>query len=109
MEEGKEIFMIKLVVPFITETQLPHGDVRTPHKVLIENSIKAILHIDYEHTRSSYGAGVVLNCDNEVFGGDDFRWVRDKFGAWIETDDVDNLCNALGIPKNEHGIIGVKD
>jgi hypothetical protein len=99
--------MIKLVIPFQTITQLPHGDARPPLNIETECAVKALLHISYEHTRSSYGLGVVLNCDDEIFDGAGFRSLRDNHGAWIETDDVASLCGALGVPANEVGIVAV--
>ncbi len=98
--------MVKLVVPFGSETVLSEGVEGAGSVVLAsENAIKAVLSISYEHPRSSYGAGVVLNCDNEVFDGAAFRWLRDHHGAWIETDDVTKVCHALGVPDGERGVI----
>ncbi len=94
--------MIKLIVPFESETVLSKG-----MKHASKNAIKAVLSISYEHPRSSYGAGVVLNCDNEVFDGAAFRWLRDHYGAWIEADDVTKVCHALGVPDDELGIISL--
>ncbi len=94
--------MIKLIVPFESEIVLSKG-----MKYSSKSAIKAVLSISYEHTRSSYGLGVVLNCDEEIFDGAAFRWLRDHYGAWIEADDVTKVCRALGVPVGELGIISL--
>jgi hypothetical protein len=94
--------VIKLIVPFESETVLSKG-----MEYASKNAIKAVLSISYEHPRSSYGAGVVLNCDNEVFDGVAFRWLRDRYGAWIEAEDVTKVCHALGVPNGEPGILSL--
>ncbi len=98
--------MVKLIVPFETGAVLSVGMEPASSAVLVsKNAIKAVLSISYEHPRSSYGAGVVLNCDNEVFDGAAFRWLRDHYGAWIETDDITKVCHALGVADGERGIL----
>jgi hypothetical protein len=100
--------VIKLIVPFESETVLSGGVEHANSNVLVsKNAIKAVLSISYEHPRSSYGAGVVLNCDNEIFDGVAFRWLRDHYGAWIEAEDVTKVCHALGVPDGELGIISL--
>jgi hypothetical protein len=100
--------VIKLIVPFESETVLSKGMEHTSSVVVAsKNAIKAVLSISYEHPRSSYGLGVVLNCDNEVFDGVAFRWLRDRYGAWIEAEDVTKVCHALGVPDGEPGILSL--
>jgi hypothetical protein len=73
-------------------------------RLKLPNGNESLLKIDYEHVRSSYGFGVVVDNAGTVFGGDQFRRVRELAGAWIETDDSRAVCAAMGIPANEPGI-----
>ncbi len=57
------------------------------------------------HPASHYGLGVLLDYKGEVFDGFMFRHLRDSIGAWLLTDDPGRVCGALGVPKNEKGVI----
>jgi hypothetical protein len=56
------------------------------------------------HPSSHYGIGVLLDSKGEVVDGFFFRFLRDRLGAWIESDDPGRLASALGVPPDEAGI-----
>jgi hypothetical protein len=52
-----------------------------------------------QHSASSYGDGVLLRGkSSDVLDGDQFRALREAFGAWIETDSKERVARALGVP-----------
>lgn len=53
------------------------------------------------HPASRYGLGVLLTANNEVVDGFFFRFLRERVGAWIKTDDPARVAGALGIEINE--------
>ena len=53
------------------------------------------------------GQGLLMP-DGDLFDAEKFRELRESAGATITTDSPDEVCNALGIPLNEAGIITVK-
>lgn len=53
------------------------------------------------HPASSYGLGVLLSPNNEVFDGFVFRFLREQVGAWIESDDIERVAGALGLEAKE--------
>ncbi len=57
------------------------------------------------HPRSRDGRPVLLDGDGELITDEAFRRLRVKLGAWIETDDLDSVREALGVPQDEPGII----
>jgi len=57
-----------------------------------------------DHSSSSYGHGVMLDEDGHVLDGQTFRNLRDGIGCWIETDQPEKVCAALGLPQGEPGI-----
>jgi hypothetical protein len=57
------------------------------------------------HPASHYGLGVLLDYKGECFDGFMFKHLRDMIGAWITTDDPPRIYGALGIPKNEPGVL----
>lgn len=61
------------------------------------------------HPASSYGLGVLLDSEGEVFDGATFRIWRDTFGARIETDQPEKVCQALGVPIGEAGIVRITE
>ena len=57
-----------------------------------------------DHSASSYGLGVMIYDNGDVLDGWSFRELRDRLGAVIETDDLEKVCRALGVPIGEPGI-----
>lgn len=53
------------------------------------------------HPASSYGLGVLLTANNEVFDGFMFDFLRARVGAWIKTDDPARIAGALGMELND--------
>lgn len=52
-----------------------------------------------DHPASSYGGGVLLRGQSsEILDGAQFQALRAAFGAWIETDNVERVQRALGLP-----------
>jgi hypothetical protein len=74
-------------------------------RLIIPKDGETLLDINYEHTRSSYGLGVVIDDEGDIFSGENFRLMRDVWGARIETDRVEDVCRALGVPAGEPGIV----
>lgn len=62
-----------------------------------------------EHKLSRNGVPVVVDGDGELVTVESFRRLRVKLGAWIETDNAASLCEALGTPEGEVGIIPMKE
>lgn len=59
-------------------------------------------------SRSSYGAGVlVYRNSSDVLDGATFRDLRDRLGAWIETDRPDRARSALALMQDEAGIVQI--
>lgn len=53
-------------------------------------------------SRSSYGAGVlVYRNSRDMLDGATFRDLRDRRGAWIETDRPDRVRSALALMQDE--------
>jgi hypothetical protein len=57
------------------------------------------------HPASQYGFGVLLDENEELLDGARFRELRDTYGATIETDDPEKVCDTLDLPIGEAGII----
>lgn len=57
------------------------------------------------HPASSYGIGVLIDYKNQAMDGFMFRYLRDRVGAWIETDDPEVVFAATGLPPGEKGIV----
>lgn len=57
-----------------------------------------------QHPASSYGLGVLLTANNEVFDGFMLRHLRESVGAWLQTDDPERVAGALGVEPGEPGI-----
>ena len=57
-----------------------------------------------DHSVSSDGLGVMLYPDGSKLSGNSFWWLRDFLGAYIETDDPERLCRALGLLVGTQGI-----
>lgn len=58
-----------------------------------------------DHSASSYGLGVMLYSSGEILDGFSFRGFRDTLGAIIETDEPVKVCQALGVPEGEPGVV----
>lgn len=50
------------------------------------------------HPASHYGIGVLLGAKGEVLNGWMMRYLHDRVGAYIQTDDPDVCRAALGLP-----------
>ena len=61
-----------------------------------------------EHPLSRDGHPIVLDGDGEVVSAEAFRRVRTKLGAWIETDNLASVRDALCVPADEPGIVPIK-
>lgn len=56
--------------------------------------------------RSSYGNGVlVYRNSRDMLDGAAFRDLRDRLGAWIETDRPERVRTALSLMQDEAGIV----
>ena len=53
-----------------------------------------------EHSASSYNMGVLVDGTGNLFDGFLFRYYRDTFGAWIETNRPKKVRMALGLRPN---------
>lgn len=57
-------------------------------------------------SRSSHGAGVlVYRNSRDMLDGATFRDLRDRLGAWIETDRPDRARAALALMQDDDGIV----
>jgi hypothetical protein len=58
-----------------------------------------------EHSASQYGSGVLLRGKfGDIFDGAQFRELRDALGVVIETDNLEQVVQALDVPADEPGI-----
>lgn len=57
------------------------------------------------HTLAHSELGVTLWPLGEVFEGHVFRSLRDKTGAWIESEDPDLIAGSMGLPYGEAGLV----
>jgi len=71
------------------------------------NRWRTKLTLSTDHAASSYGHGVMLFPDKQVLDGATYLYIRELFGARIETTDPDRVCRALGLPPGEPGIEGI--
>ncbi len=51
------------------------------------------------------GRNVFVSSHGHVIKGPYFRFVRDRMGARIETDEVPLVAKVLGVPENEPGLV----
>lgn len=56
------------------------------------------LYFRTDHPASHYGLGVLLDKQRQVFDGFMLNSLAASCGAWIETDNAEAICNALGLP-----------
>lgn len=61
-----------------------------------------------DHSASSYGLGVLL-IGREILDGHSFRVLRERMNARIETDNIQAVAGALGVPKDESGLVEIKE
>lgn len=87
---------------------IPRPPVHVPGGTVVQS--RAVYHFPLRwtahHPASSYGLGVLLAANNEVFDGFMFAALRDGVGAWIQTDDPERVRGALGLLADEPGIRG---
>jgi len=57
------------------------------------------------HPLSSRRIPVLVDGDGEVLTAESFRRLRVKLGARIETENPAFVCEAIGVPQNEPGIV----
>lgn len=73
-----------------------------PYKLHIPGEPPKALRWTVHDSRSSYGAGVlVFRNGREMLDGATFRLLRDRRGAWLETDRSDRVRGALGLMQDE--------
>ena len=61
-----------------------------------------------DHPSSHYGFGVLVDTNGEILDGFNFRRLRAVLGAMIETKDPLKVCQALGVPAGETGVVDVR-
>ena len=57
------------------------------------------------HPKSRGGHPILVDPDGDVVTLEVFRRLRVKLGAWIETDDLAPVREALGVQDNEPGLV----
>lgn len=73
-----------------------------PHKLHIPGEPPKSLRWSVHHAASHYGNGVLLyRNSSDILDGATFRLLRDRGGAWIQTDNQDQVRRALGVPEDE--------
>ena len=82
---------------------IPRAPVRIPGvpPVSSRSAYRFALRWTDHHPSSHYGIGVLLDIRGEQFDGHQFRHLRDSVGAWMESDDIDRVRGALGLPPGE--------
>ena len=58
-----------------------------------------------DHPASSYGLGVLTYRNDQLLDGFIFRRLRDALGATVVTKEPHMVCQALGVPVSEPGIL----
>ncbi|MDD1750980.1 MAG: hypothetical protein LUO89_14030 [Methanothrix sp.] len=61
-----------------------------------------------DHPSSHYGRGGLVDTNGEILDGFNFRRLRDVLGAIIETKDPLKVCQVLGVPAGETGVVDVR-
>jgi hypothetical protein len=77
----------------------PLDEVEAPLQVIRSRAVYRLrLRYVTHHSASHYGIGVLLDAGGEVLDGWMMRYLHDRVGAYIQTDDPDVCRAALGLP-----------